>query len=66
MHFQMSCIYWNQSGNKSLPTPPIIMMSVIHVVVLCQVNNFSAISYWQEVRFWSDDNDGHFVLDQHT
>ena len=31
------------------------------------MSNFSAISWWEQVTFWRDDDDDvHFVLDQHT
>ena len=29
------------------------------------MNNFSAISWREQVTFWWDDDDVHFVLDQH-
>jgi hypothetical protein len=35
--------------------------------LLLNVNNFSAISWQEQVTFqWDDDDDVHFVLDQHA
>ena len=33
---------------------------------LIPVSDFSAISWWEQVNFQWDDDDVHFVLDQHT
>ena len=35
------------------------------IVVECQLSNFLAISWREQVNFWGDDNDVCFVLDQH-
>ena len=37
------------------------------IVVLCQLSIFSAVSWLEQVDFqWDDDDEVHFVLDQHT
>jgi hypothetical protein len=34
------------------------------VIVVCQEDNFSAISWHEQVTFRRDDDDVHFILDQ--
>ena len=41
-------------------------MSERKIVVVLQVSNISVLSWWEQVTFWWDDEDIHFVLDQHT
>jgi hypothetical protein len=37
------------------------------IVVLCQLSIFSAVSWLEQVDFqWDDDDEVHFVLDQHA
>jgi hypothetical protein len=37
------------------------------IVVLCQLNIFSAVLWLEQVDFqWDDDDEVHFVLDQHA
>ena len=40
------------------------ILFVCVIVVYCQVHNFPAISWWEQVTFWwDDDGDVHFVLE---
>jgi hypothetical protein len=36
------------------------------IVIWCQLSNFSAISWWEQVNFQWNDYDICFVLDQHA
>jgi hypothetical protein len=36
------------------------------IVVECQLSNFSAISWREQVNFQWDENDACFILDQHA
>jgi hypothetical protein len=36
------------------------------IVVLCQLDNFSAMSWQEQVNFQWDDDEFHFVLDKHA
>ena len=36
------------------------------MIVVCQEDNFSAISWHEQVTFRRDDDDVHFILDQHA
>ena len=58
---------WDLKNYVSVMSYSLIVLSEWVIVVYCQMTNFSAISWREQVTFqWDDNDDVCFVLDQHA